>query len=204
LAGLGIGHGGNAVKAGVLGQGEGDLFQSIGESPHSVLFHCGNSLALFLEMEGTGHLGGAAAVNDLVAFDQIADGAEGIVDTASGFVDDLVAAAAHEDGQGLGFGTFLDDQHTFVGGAEVEFLNLASEAELLRGDFLEAGDDAGASGHGDEFDILASDPTDGREFVLKKEMVGLVVETPLAQGDRGARVLHDLDHIYKVFLFLLI
>ena len=168
------------------------------------MFHCGNTLALFLEMEGTGHLGGAAAVNDLIAFNQVADGAKGVVNTASGFVNDLVAAATNEDGQGLGFGAFLDDQHTFVSGTEMEFFDLAGISELLRLDFLETGNNAGASGHGDELDVMTSHPTDGGEFVLKKKMVGLVVETPLAQGDRGAGVLHGLDHIYKVFLFLLI
>jgi hypothetical protein len=168
------------------------------------LFHCGNTLALFLEMKGTGHLGGAAAVNDLIALNQVADGAEGIVDTAFGFIDDLVAATSNEDGQGFGFGTFLDNQHTFISGTKMKFFDLSGESELLRLNFLETGDNAGASGHGNELDVLTSHPTDGGEFVLKKKMVGLVVETPLAQGDGGARVLHGLDHIYKVFLFLLI
>lgn len=39
LSGLGTGHALDGVETTVLGQGDGDLFQSIGKSAHGVLFH---------------------------------------------------------------------------------------------------------------------------------------------------------------------
>ena len=48
LASLGVSHTGNTIQAGIFSQGQRDLFQSIGESTHSVLFHSGDGLTLFL------------------------------------------------------------------------------------------------------------------------------------------------------------
>lgn len=117
-------------------------------------------------MDGAGQFGRAAAIDDLIAFDKITHGAEGIMNTALGLVDDLVAAASHENSEGLGLGAFFNDEHAFVSGSEMQFFDSAGETEFLLGNFLETGDDAGTSGHGDELDIVAADPADRRQLVL--------------------------------------
>ena len=37
---------------------------------------------------------------------------------------------------------------------------------------------------------LTSDPSDGGQFLLQQQVVGLIVEAPLADGEGGARGLH--------------
>ena len=46
-------------------------------------------------------------------------------------------------------------------------------------------------------DFRSADPTDGWESVLVKQVVCLVVESPLADGEGGARILHLLHHVCK-------
>ena len=142
------------------------MFKRVSESAHSVLFHSADLGTFFLQVQGASQLGTATTVNDLGALDQVTHRAQGIVDGTLGLVDDLVRTTSDEDGQGLGLGALLDDQHALVGGAEVQFADLAGETQLFGADFLEAGDDAGTGGHGQQLDVDAAHPADSRQLVL--------------------------------------
>lgn len=63
---------------------------------------------------------------------------------------------------------------------------------------LKAGDNAGTGGDGEELDLNTSDPTDSGEFVMVEQVVGLIIETPLAENNIGTGVLHALNHIGEV------
>lgn len=155
-------------------------------------------------MQSAGKFSRTTTVHDLVAADQISDRAESIMNTASCLVNDLITATSDEDGQGLGLGTLFNHEHAFVSGTEMEFSDLTGKTELFRTNFLETRNDTGTSGHGDQLDVDSANPTHGRKLILEQKMVCLVIETPLTKCNRSTRVLDSFDHIYKIFLFLLI
>lgn len=51
--------------------------------------------------------------------------------------------------------------------------------------------------------LRAADPSYSRKLVLHQQMIRLVVESPLANNEVRARVLHALDHIRELRLFVL-
>ncbi len=54
--------------------------------------------------------------------------------------------------------TLLDDEHTVLGGAEVQLANQTGVAQLVGAQLLEPGHDSAASSNGDQFDFGASNP----------------------------------------------
>lgn len=166
LSSLGASHALNTVQSAILGQGNRDLFQSVSKSSHGILFHTGNFGALLLQVQGASQLGGASSVDDLIALDEVSDRTEGVVDGSFSLVDDLFTASSHENSHCLGFGALFNDQHAFVQSAEMQFLDESASTQLFRRDFLESGDDTGASGHSHQFDVDAAHPTHSGQFVL--------------------------------------
>lgn len=106
-----------------------------------------------------------------------------------------LVAAADENGDGAGVGALLDDEHLLARSAEGHLLDDARGAELGRGQLLEARHDAAVGRNGDEFHLRATDPADSGQVVLQQQVVGLVVEAPLADDEVGAGVLDALDHL---------
>ena len=53
-------------------------------------------------------------------------------------------------------------------------------------------------------DVDSSDPPDGGQLVLVEEVVGLVVEAPLAERHVGSALLQTRDLVGKVLLFHLV
>lgn len=155
-------------------------------------------------MQRASDLSTSSSINDLITLNEISDTAKGVMDTSFSFINNLFTASPDKNGDSLGLGAFFDDQHAFISGAKMQLFDEAGRAQLFGGDLLEPRDDSGPGGHGHEFDINTSDPTDSRELVLQEEMVGFVVESPLAQGDRSAGVFHFLNHINEILLFLFV
>jgi hypothetical protein len=100
-----------------------------------------------------------------------------------------LVASADENGHRARVGTLLDDEHLLLGGAERELADEASVAKLVGAQVLETGDDAAVGRNGDQLDLGATNPADGREVVLHEEVVGLIVKAPLANDEVGAGVL---------------
>jgi len=67
----------------------------------------------------------------------------------------------------------------------------------IKEEYLESRNNTAASGDSDELDLGASNPSDGGQLVLKKKMVGLIVEAPLADGEVGSSILHLFDHFFE-------
>ena len=121
---------------------------------------------------------------------------------ALGLLDHHLVTSADEDGDSLGCGAVLDDDHPVLGGAEGDFLDGTRRAELVRAELLEPRDDAAAGGDGDELELDAADPANGGELLVHQKVVGFVVEAPLADDEGGARVLALLNHVLEVLLLL--
>ena len=109
-----------------------------------------------------------------------------------------------QDGDGLEVGAVLDDDHPLLGVPERDLPHGPRHPQLLLGELLEAGDDPAPRRDGDVLDLHPTDPSDGRQAVLKQEVVGLVVEPPLADDKVGPAVLHPLNHIPEVLLLLFV
>jgi hypothetical protein len=108
---------------------------------------------------------------------------------------DHLVATADEDGHGPGVGAVLNDQHLFPCGAEGHLADNAGAAQLLRLEVFEPGHYPAVGGNSNKLDLRTAHPPYGGELVLKEEMVGLVVETPLTYGKVGSGVLYLLDHL---------
>mmetsp|Transcript_5057 Transcript_5057/g.10698 ORF Transcript_5057/g.10698 Transcript_5057/m.10698 type:complete len:277 (+) Transcript_5057:73-903(+) len=171
---------GDGAHAAVLRQCHGDIVQRIGEGVHGILLHARHLVGGLSHRERARDLRGSAAVHDAVVLDEVARHAHGVVQGALGLVDEHVVAAAHEHGDGTGVAALLDDQHALLGGAERQLLHAAGGAEVLRLQLSEARADASASGDGDELQLDAAHPAHGGQLVLQQQVVGLVVEAPLA------------------------
>jgi len=65
----------------------------------------------------------------------------------------------------------------------------AGATKLLGGKLREPGHDAGASGHGQQFDLHTPHPPHGRQLVHQQQVVGLIVEAPLADDQGGPGIL---------------
>ena len=106
-----------------------------------------------------------------------------------------LVAAPDKDSDGAGVGALLDDEHLLSCCAKGHLPDDAGFAELLGLKILEPGNNAAVGRNRNQLDLRAADPPYGGEVVLEKEMVGLVVETPLADGQVRAGILYLLDHL---------
>lgn len=150
LAGLDLGHSLNGREAAVLGEGEGDSLQGVGERADGVLLEPGDLVRLLGDGERAGELAGAAAVDDGAVADEVAGDAEGVVDAALGLLEDHLVAAADKDGHCLAVGAPLDHDGPVLGGAEGDLADGLCVAQLLGSDLTEARDDPSSSRNGDK------------------------------------------------------
>ena len=70
-------------------------------------------------MEGTGDFTGSTTIDDFIAFDQISDRTESIMDGSFGFINDLFTTSSYKNGDSFSFRTFFNDQHTFISGTKM-------------------------------------------------------------------------------------
>eukprot|EP00962_Isochrysis_galbana_P018199 scaffold5240_cov116-Isochrysis_galbana.AAC.7 len=182
------GHSLDGLQARVLGQRARRLLQRVGKCPHGVLLDGAALVGLLGNLDRARNLGRAPAVHDPVVADQVAHHADGVVERALGFVQDHLVAAAAEYGHRAGSKCLL--------------VHVPGAAQLVGGQLGEARDNAGVARDGDELELHPTHPPDRRQASLHQQVVGLVVESPLADDEIGARVLHLLDHVDEVLLLL--
>uniref|UniRef100_A0A6B0VAH4 Secreted protein n=1 Tax=Ixodes ricinus TaxID=34613 RepID=A0A6B0VAH4_IXORI len=202
LAGLHLSQGLDRGQAGVLRQSQGHALQGIRKRPEWILLQCRDLVRLRAHSEGTGDLGGASAIHNPVVLHQVADHAQCIVQATLGLFHNHLVAAPDEDGDGPGVWALLDDQHAVLGGAERELPHHARRAQLVRTQLAEAGHDAAARGNGDQLDFWSPDPAHGGQLPLEQQVVGLIVEAPLADDQVGPGRLHLVHHQLKLLLLV--
>lgn len=218
LRSLNISNSFNGPETTVVGKDGGSLFEGISESSNGILFNTSDlrkilnnrKINLFyvisgvVNSDGASDFRGATSVDDSIAFNQVSDNTQGIVDGSLGFINDHDVTTSNKDGAGLRVFTLFDDQHLFVGGTEREFSDSLGFTELFGSDFSESGDDSATSGQSEEFNIDTTDPSNGIKLVLEQEMVGFIVKAPLAEDDISTTILDLLNHLGKIVLFGLV
>jgi len=95
----------------------------------------------------------------------------------------------------------LNENDSLVLGTEVNLLNLTGPTELFGGDLLKAGNNAGTGSNSEQLDLDTTDPADSGQIVHHEQVVGLIIETPLAKNHISTRVLNSLDHGFEVVAF---
>lgn len=161
-------------------------------------------ISLLSKMNGAVEFRGTSTWDDSVIPDHISDNAKSIMDGSVGFVNNHSAGSSSEDGDSLRTFKLFDQEHLGVVGSEFDLLHLTSLSQLFWGNFCESWDDSSTSGQSQKFDIGSRNPSHSWEFVLKQQVVSLIIESPLAHGNVSSGVLHLLDHIDEVLLFLLV
>lgn len=124
------------------------------------------------------------------------------MDGSGGFSHNHLTSSPDKDGNGFHVRALFNYEHSFIGGSETDFFNGSSESQFGGTNFLESRDDSSSSCHGQKFNVLSSDPSNGREVVDQEQMVGLIIESPLTEGDVCSGVLNLFDHIDEVLLLL--
>lgn len=134
---------------------------------------------------GASDLGTSSTVDDPVILYQVPHHAHGVVQGPLRLVDDHLVSSPHDAGDGGGVLAVLNDDHLLLGGPKGDLADLSTGSELVGTEFTKPRDDAGSCGKGDKLELDASDPADGGELVLEEEVVGLIVESPLADDEVG-------------------
>eukprot|EP00050_Salpingoeca_kvevrii_P010683 m.9769 g.9769 ORF g.9769 m.9769 type:complete len:527 (-) comp3015_c0_seq2:171-1751(-) len=189
-------------KAAVLGKGHGDGLEGIGKGAHGILLERLDLISLLGDGEAACNLSSTASIDDTRVADEVADYADGVVQTTLGLSNNHLVATADEDGDSLGVLALLDDKHAVLGGAKGNLTDATSLAKLLSRKLFKAGNNAATRGDSNELDLGAANPADSGEALLQQEVVGLVVEAPLANGECCAGVLDLLDHLGKLALLV--
>lgn len=96
-------------------------------------------------------------------------------------------------------GALLDDQHLLACRTECHLPNHAGSSQLLGLEVLESWDDAAVGCNSNQLDLGTSNPPNGGKLVLKQQVVGLIVETPLADNKVRTSILELLDHLDELF-----
>jgi len=91
----------DGAETGVLGEGQGDLLKSVGESADSVLLNTLDLVSLSTDGNGASKLGGAATTNDETVSNHVTDNTDGVVEATSSFVTDGLGTTTDEDSDSL-------------------------------------------------------------------------------------------------------
>ena len=100
-----------------------------------------------------------------------------------GLIADGRTTSTDEDGHGLRVLAFLNEDYLIVRCTEGDLLDFTSLTELLGSDLFEARNNMSTRSHSNELNLDTANPSDSGKFVVHEEVVGLVVEAPLAEND---------------------
>ena len=115
-----------------------------------------------------------------------------------------LVTSTNEDSDCAGVGTILDHQHLLSRSSEAHLADNTSGAELVGGQILEAGHNTAVCGNGDQLNLRPTNPTNGRQVILEQKVVGLIIETPLANDQVGTRFLQLLNHLCELLLLVVL
>ena len=101
-----------------------------------------------------------------------------------GFAYHLVTST-DEDCDRPAVGALFDDKHLLSCGSEAHLTDLTGCAELLGGQIFESWHNTAVCGDGNQLNLGTTNPSDGRQLILEEQVVGLVVEAPLADDQVG-------------------
>ena len=192
------------VVTGVLGKSERDFFESVGKSAHCVLLDTTDLVSLLRNSDGASELSGTTATDNVGILDHVTDDTDGVVKATLGFITDRLGATTDHYRHGLRVLTVFDENNFVTRRAVANLFDATGSAEFLGSDLLEAGNDARARRDGEKLDLDTTNPTHGGKLVLHEQVVGLVVEAPLAENGSGARIFNALHHIGEVVLLHLL
>lgn len=109
-----------------------------------------------------------------------------------------LVASTNEDSDRSAVGAFFNDQHLLSCGAKGHLTHTTSGTQLVRAQVLEPRHNTAVCRDGNQLNLGATNPPDGGQFVLEEQVVGLVIETPLADNKIGPSVLEVLDHLSEL------
>lgn len=156
-------------------------------------------------------LGGTSSVNDPVVSNQISNDADRIVQCSLCFIDNLskdgqlcttrarrtyhLVTASNKHRHRPRVCAFLDNQHLFSCRTKRQFPHDTRRSQFIRCQVFESRNDSTVGRDGDQFDFRTSHPSNGGEIILHQEVVGFVVEAPLADDKVSTSVL-DPESMY--------
>ncbi len=103
-----------------------------------------------------------------------------------------LVAASHKDGDCPWILALFYHHHAILGCPKREFSHQTRSTKFVCCQLNETRHDASSCCYGNEFYLGSTHPANGRQFVGQEEMVGLVVESPLANGEVSPSIL-DLN-----------
>lgn len=113
-----------------------------------------------------------------------------------------LVAAPDEGSHSPSVCALLDHQHLLPGRAERHLPHDASSTKLVTLQVLEPGHYSAVGGNSNELNLGSAHPSYSGQVVLEQQVVGLVIETPLANGKVGTGILDLLDHLDELVVFV--
>jgi hypothetical protein len=101
-----------------------------------------------------------------------------------------LVSSSNKNGNSFTILAILNYQHSFVGGSEGDFSNFSGASKLLCADFFKSWNNSGPSGHSEKLDVSSSYPSNSREVILKQQVVGLIIESPLAHDNSSSGIFY--------------
>lgn len=144
-----------------------------------------------VQVGGDLHLAGAAAADDQVVLDGALDDHDGVVQGALDFGDELLGAAAQDQGAGLGLGAVLEEVEALA--ADLALVEGPAHAEVVGLDVGAGGLDGGAGGLDDAVHVLGGDAAGAEDVAVGEVLGGEVADGLLGQDDLGAGGVQGLE-----------
>uniref|UniRef100_A0A182Q4N6 Uncharacterized protein n=1 Tax=Anopheles farauti TaxID=69004 RepID=A0A182Q4N6_9DIPT len=148
------------------------------------------------------NLGRTTTVNDARVTDQRTHDAQRVVDRSFRFRRHHFVATADQHGHGARVLAVFDHQHLVLGRTEAKLAHHTRRTELIGRKFLETWHNTATGSDRNQLNLGSTNPTDGRQLLLQQQMVRLIIEAPLTDGKRGARILHLLHHLQELLLLV--
>jgi len=173
------------VQAGVVAELAGDDFEGFGEGFDDGLLFVGDvAVGELVEVGGHFHFAGAAAGDDGFVLDAAPDYHYGVVQGALDFGDELLGAAAED--QGAGFGGGAGGKEVVALGADLDFFEKPAGAEVGGLDVGTGGLNGGAGGRADAIEVGRGDAARAEDVAVGKVLGCEVADGEFGEDDLGA------------------
>ena len=113
-----------------------------------------------------------------------------------------LVASTNEHRDSTRVGALLNDEHLVTRSSKADLTNDPGPSKLLSREILESGHNTTVRSNSNELNLRSSNPTNCRQLVLHKQMIGLIIESPLTNHQVCTSILDHLDHLCEFLLLI--
>ncbi len=173
----------SGVVAGVLGELAGNDFQGTSETADDDLLLATDCAAVFAENLAEFHFDGTTTSNDGAGLESALDDADGVVERAVSFIDELLSTTAEDDGGCLGLRAASEEVVTFT--TDLAFFEASATSEVGFGDVVDGGLNGATAGESDASHVVSGDTAGAEDVAVSEVLGGEIADGELGEDDLG-------------------